>query len=283
MAYSFQTFSLNQVLTAAQMNQVEVNIRDHIHGRASVLKTGISWPRTAKTSGFTPAAADAGELFECSGAFTIDFTAAATLGAGWAATFYNTGSGAVTLDPNGSETIGGAATEFLSKGRGAMVYSDGSNLWPLPLGGANMLHVTNQVPSGTAAGAASGGGWDVRSLNTVRTNEIAGASLAAGQVTLPPGVYDAIGRAGAQTKDSTKLRLWDATSSATTIVGLNGFAESGGAMMVEVQGRFITNSTHLFELHHWGDSSGAWIDTNSTGEDEVYAELIIFKVGGVTV
>ena len=28
MAYSFQTFSVGQVLTAAQMNQVEVNIRD---------------------------------------------------------------------------------------------------------------------------------------------------------------------------------------------------------------------------------------------------------------
>lgn len=35
-AYSFQTFSLNQVLTAAQMNQVEVNIRDHQHGVAGV-------------------------------------------------------------------------------------------------------------------------------------------------------------------------------------------------------------------------------------------------------
>lgn len=32
MAYSFQVFTLAQVLTAAQMNQVEVNIRDHQHG-----------------------------------------------------------------------------------------------------------------------------------------------------------------------------------------------------------------------------------------------------------
>lgn len=36
MAYSFQTFSVDQVLTAAHMNQVEVNIRDHIHGTAGV-------------------------------------------------------------------------------------------------------------------------------------------------------------------------------------------------------------------------------------------------------
>lgn len=37
MAYSFQTFSLNQILTSAQMNQVEANIRDHEHGLAGVL------------------------------------------------------------------------------------------------------------------------------------------------------------------------------------------------------------------------------------------------------
>ena len=36
MAYSFQTFSVGQVATAAQMNQIEVNVRDHGHGLAGV-------------------------------------------------------------------------------------------------------------------------------------------------------------------------------------------------------------------------------------------------------
>src|SRR3989304_8168774 len=36
MAYALQTFSAGQILTAAQMNAVEVNIRDHIHGADSV-------------------------------------------------------------------------------------------------------------------------------------------------------------------------------------------------------------------------------------------------------
>ncbi len=36
MAYSFQTFSVGQVLTAAHMNQVEYNIRDHVHGADGV-------------------------------------------------------------------------------------------------------------------------------------------------------------------------------------------------------------------------------------------------------
>lgn len=36
-AYSFQTFSALEVLGAAKMNQIEVNIRDHVHGSAGVV------------------------------------------------------------------------------------------------------------------------------------------------------------------------------------------------------------------------------------------------------
>lgn len=39
MAYSFQSFSVGQILTAGQMNQVEVNVRDHQHGNAGVTST----------------------------------------------------------------------------------------------------------------------------------------------------------------------------------------------------------------------------------------------------
>jgi hypothetical protein len=39
MAYSFQTFSVNQILTSTEMNQVEINIRDHSHGGAGVNQT----------------------------------------------------------------------------------------------------------------------------------------------------------------------------------------------------------------------------------------------------
>ena len=35
-AYVFQTFSVSEVLGASKMNQIEANIRDHVHGAASV-------------------------------------------------------------------------------------------------------------------------------------------------------------------------------------------------------------------------------------------------------
>lgn len=50
MAYSFQTFTVGQVLTAAQMNQVEVNIRDHIHGQNGVSAMGLSAAQVKATS-----------------------------------------------------------------------------------------------------------------------------------------------------------------------------------------------------------------------------------------
>lgn len=36
MSYLFQTFTVGEVLAAAKLNQVEVNIRDHVHGVAGV-------------------------------------------------------------------------------------------------------------------------------------------------------------------------------------------------------------------------------------------------------
>ena len=42
MAYSFQTFSVGQVLTASQMNAVEVNIRDHVHGSDGVVAAPVT-------------------------------------------------------------------------------------------------------------------------------------------------------------------------------------------------------------------------------------------------
>jgi hypothetical protein len=59
MAYSFQTFTVGQVLTAAQTNQVEVNIRDHVHGVDGVsMATRVAFIKrlTSFSTGASPAA-----------------------------------------------------------------------------------------------------------------------------------------------------------------------------------------------------------------------------------
>ena len=57
MAYSFQTFVVFEVLTSTKMNQVEVNIRDHIHGSG-----GVSAVPGTVTGPFDLSAAGAGQI-----------------------------------------------------------------------------------------------------------------------------------------------------------------------------------------------------------------------------
>lgn len=42
MTYSFQTFSVGEVLTSSKMNQIEVNVRDHTHGSGGVNATFVA-------------------------------------------------------------------------------------------------------------------------------------------------------------------------------------------------------------------------------------------------
>jgi hypothetical protein len=58
-----------------------------------------------KTAAYTVVAGDLRKIINCtSGTFTITLTAAATLGAGFFVYIWNTGTGAITIDPNASET-----------------------------------------------------------------------------------------------------------------------------------------------------------------------------------
>lgn len=111
-----------------------------------------------KTAGFTAISSDLGHVFNCtSGTFTIDFTAAATLGDGWYCYIRNSGSGVITLDPNGSETINGVSTDTLNTNRQVMVISDGTNLQYVydiqnSRGGANVINF-NTSGTGSAGNA----------------------------------------------------------------------------------------------------------------------------------
>ena len=81
----------------------------------------------AKTGTYTVTAADKGKLIDCtSGTFTLSFQACATLGANWSVYIRNSGTGLITLDPNGAETINAAATYPLNAGNTAMLSCDGS-------------------------------------------------------------------------------------------------------------------------------------------------------------
>lgn len=84
-----------------------------------------------KTGAYTVIASDAGAVINCtSGTFTVSLTAAATLGAGFNVTIWNTSVGptnVITIDPAGAETIDGVATLILRQGEGMQVVCNGTN------------------------------------------------------------------------------------------------------------------------------------------------------------
>lgn len=80
----------------------------------------------AKSSAYTVVEGDRGDVLFCTSTFTLSLTAAATLGDGFSFGLVNTGTGSITIDPNGAETIDGAATLAIAPNQTTWVVTDGT-------------------------------------------------------------------------------------------------------------------------------------------------------------
>jgi len=93
---------------------------------------GATYTISNKTAAYTVVSGDLGAIINCSGAtsFTVSLTAAATLGSGFNVWIWNlttTSAMAVTIDPNGAETIDGGSILILRQGEGMQIVCDGTN------------------------------------------------------------------------------------------------------------------------------------------------------------
>jgi hypothetical protein len=83
--------------------------------------------RVNRTSDTILGTANRGNLISItSGTFSQTFTAAATLGNGWFVYLQNSGTGNITLDPNGSETIDGLTSYVMYPGECRIIQCDGT-------------------------------------------------------------------------------------------------------------------------------------------------------------
>lgn len=156
MAYSFQSFVFNQIFTSTAANQIEVNIRDHVHGHDNVAPSGLNFSQTAKTGTYSVnGTSDNGELFRAgagSSDMDLDLPDASTAGDNFAVHGLNdndlqgsTEIGSVNFDPAGTDIITEQAfTNWpVSPGEmGSMISSNG--IWyPFGFPGLHPIGIVN--------------------------------------------------------------------------------------------------------------------------------------------
>jgi hypothetical protein len=150
--------------------------------------------------------------------------------------------------------------------------------------GKELLHVRDEKAAATAGGGFTSGAWQTRTLNTVKTNEISGASLSSNQITLPSGTYHIIAKALAHKVNFNKLKLRNITDSSDIMFGFTGMehdgADSEGKALLD--GRFTISAQKVIELQHRCSATRA---TDGFGRSEsldssieVFADVQIWKV-----
>ena len=167
----------------------------------------------------------------------------------------------------------------------ATTFLRGDNSFAVPAGskfGTALLHVRDEKSSGTDGGTNTTGSFVTRTLNTVMTNEISGASLASNKITLPAGTYFIYARVPAFNVDRHKTKLRNTTDSSDTLIGSNSYV-SGSSIQVDswIIGRFTIAGTKEFEIHYRNQtaitSTGLGLGVGY-GVLEVYTDVQIWKV-----
>lgn len=132
----------------------------------------------AKAATYAVVAADRGDVLLCSGTFSVTLDAAATLGNGFTFAVRNTGTGTITIDPNGAETVDGASTRTLKPNQSAILVCDGAN-W---------------ITVGLSGNGATGGGADAifyendQTVMTDYTITSGKNAMSAGPISINTGV-----------------------------------------------------------------------------------------------
>lgn len=116
---------------------------DGVNSTALATLGAIFGSLTTKSANYTVIASDRGEIIQCTATLELALTAAATLGASFSFVVNNTGSGTVTINPNGTELIDGQATKVIGGNQSAVIYCDGTGFYTVGLsaGGFSNMQV----------------------------------------------------------------------------------------------------------------------------------------------
>lgn len=151
--------------------------------------------------------------------------------------------------------------------------------------GNALFWARDEKTQGTAGGAAVIGAND-RTLNTVKINEIAGASISSSVITLPAGTYYIDASAPAYSVDGHKVAIIDSSTLAVLLEGPSYFCYSvatADVVRAEVVGRLVVPSGGVsVRLRHYVNTAkavnGLGVQLNRAGLIEVYSDIKIWSV-----
>lgn len=163
----------------------------------------------------------------------------------------------------------------------ATVFLRGDNVWAAAGDnfGSSLFQVIDQKADNTSPQSLTSGSWAKRDLQTVKTNEITGASVSSSTLTIPAGSFYIIAWASSGFNDLHKLRLQNTTDGTTLLIGLNAFSGATTAFAPALlSGRFTLSGSKSVELQHRVSTTGNAGTAANFGVVEVYADVQIWKV-----
>ena len=148
-----------------------------------------------------------------------------------------------------------------------------------------LLHVVNQQPTNTNGGGTTASSFVKIPFNTVKTNEITGASLSSSQITLPSGTYYLSAQTPLYRTNEFKMILRNTTDSTYDLFGNGGTANQTYAVntFASIDGRFTISAQKVFEIQMWTQrtqTNGFGYGVGITdGQATIFASAKIWKVG----
>jgi len=147
-----------------------------------------------------------------------------------------------------------------------------------------VMHVQDQKAYNVAGGTFTSGAWRTRTLNTILSNTITGASLASNQITLPAGTYKVTASAPAYAVNSHTIRFYNTSDSVKLIDGRNLYATASSSVesVSLLCGLFTITSEKICELQHQCQTTkttnGLGVEVLFAGETSIYADVFIEKL-----
>ena len=216
----------------------------------------------SRTSNTTLTAGDYGKTVVATGTWTQTIAAVSSIGAGWWVAYRNHGTGTITIDPSGSETIDGASAITLSAGESCHIVCSGGAL--VTVGRATLrLSASNPLADGTATPGATGQAADAGHVHPTDTSRA--AAVHGHAIADVSGLQAALDAAGLPIASAAQAQAGtDDTTAITPKKMRDGFNAAGSAPVYACRAWVNFNGTGTVSILASGNVSS--ITDNGTGD-----------------